>query len=33
MRWLGDVLQGDLGYAISSGRPIADEIAPRSAQR
>jgi peptide/nickel transport system permease protein len=29
LRWLGGVLQGDLGYAISTGRPIADEIGPR----
>lgn len=29
LTWLGGVLQGDLGYAISTGRPIADELAPR----
>jgi peptide/nickel transport system permease protein len=29
IRWLGGVLQGDLGYAISTGRPIAAEIGPR----
>ena len=28
-RWLGGVLQGDLGYSIKSGRSIADEIGPR----
>jgi peptide/nickel transport system permease protein len=29
VRWLGGVLQGDLGYSIKSGRSIADEVAPR----
>ena len=29
LRWLGDVLQGNLGYSIVSGRPIADEVAGR----
>jgi peptide/nickel transport system permease protein len=28
-RWLSDVVQGDLGYSIVSGRPIAEEVAPR----
>ena len=28
-RWLGDVLQGNLGYSIVSGRPIASEVASR----
>lgn len=28
-RWLGDVLQGNLGYSIVSGRPIAAEVANR----
>jgi peptide/nickel transport system permease protein len=28
-RWLADVLQGDLGFSIVSGRPIAEEVAPR----
>ncbi len=28
-RWLGDVLQGNLGYSIVSGRPIATEVANR----
>jgi peptide/nickel transport system permease protein len=28
-RWLGDVAQGDFGYSIVSGRPIADEVASR----
>jgi peptide/nickel transport system permease protein len=28
-RWLGDVLGGNLGYSIVSGRPIAAEIATR----
>jgi peptide/nickel transport system permease protein len=28
-RWLADVLRGDLGYSVVSGRPIADEVAPR----
>ena len=27
--WLGDVLQGDLGYSIVSGRSIADEVGGR----
>jgi len=29
LRWLGDVVQGNLGYSIVSGRPIADEVAGR----
>ncbi|MFO1540614.1 MAG: ABC transporter permease [Chloroflexota bacterium] len=29
LRWLGGVLQGDLGYSISTGRAIVDEIGPR----
>lgn len=29
LRWLGDVLRGDLGYSIVSGRPIVDEVLPR----
>ena len=29
LRWLAGVLQGDLGYAISTGRPIAEELGPR----
>jgi peptide/nickel transport system permease protein len=29
VRWLGGVVQGDLGYSIKSGRSIAEEIAPR----
>jgi peptide/nickel transport system permease protein len=29
VRWLGGVVQGDLGYSIKSGRSIADEVAPR----
>ena len=29
VRWLGDVLQGNLGYSIVSGRPIATEVANR----
>lgn len=29
VRWLGGVLQGDLGYSISSGRAIVDELGPR----
>lgn len=29
LKWLGGVLQGDLGYAISTGRPIASEIGSR----
>jgi len=29
LKWLGGVLHGDLGYAISTGRPIAAEIGPR----
>jgi peptide/nickel transport system permease protein len=29
MVWLGDVLQGNLGYSIVSGRPIAAEVATR----
>jgi peptide/nickel transport system permease protein len=28
-RWLGDVLQGNLGFSIVSGRPIAAEVASR----
>jgi peptide/nickel transport system permease protein len=28
-RWLSDVVRGDLGFSIVSGRPIADEVAPR----
>jgi peptide/nickel transport system permease protein len=28
-RWLGDVLQGNLGYSIVSGRPIAAEVGSR----
>jgi peptide/nickel transport system permease protein len=28
-RWLTDVLRGDLGFSIVSGRPIAEEVAPR----
>jgi peptide/nickel transport system permease protein len=28
-RWLGDVLQGNLGYSIVSGRPIASEVGSR----
>ena len=28
-RWLGDVLQGNLGFSIVSGRPIAAEVATR----
>lgn len=30
-RWLADVVRGDLGYSIVSGRPIADEVGPRLA--
>lgn len=29
VRWLGGVVQGDLGYSIKSGRSIADEVGPR----
>lgn len=29
LRWLGGVLQGDLGYSVSTGRAIVDEIGPR----
>lgn len=29
VKWLGDLLQGDLGYSITTGRPIAAEIGPR----
>jgi peptide/nickel transport system permease protein len=29
LRWLAGVLQGDLGYSITGGRSIADEIGPR----
>jgi peptide/nickel transport system permease protein len=29
LRWLGGVLQGDLGYSITGRRSIADEIGPR----
>ncbi len=29
VRWLADVLRGDLGYSIVSGRPIAEEVGPR----
>lgn len=29
LKWLGGVLQGDLGYAISTGRSIGDEVASR----
>jgi peptide/nickel transport system permease protein len=29
LRWLGGVLTGDLGYAVSTGRPITEEIGPR----
>jgi peptide/nickel transport system permease protein len=29
VRWLGDVLQGNLGFSIVSGRPIAAEVATR----
>ncbi len=29
VRWLAGVVQGDLGYAISTGRPIMEEIGPR----
>ena len=29
LRWLGDVAQGDLGYSIVSGRPIASEVGRR----
>jgi peptide/nickel transport system permease protein len=29
LRWLGDTLQGDLGYSIVSGRPVADEVQGR----
>jgi peptide/nickel transport system permease protein len=29
IRWLGGVLQGDLGYSVSSGRAIVDELGPR----
>lgn len=28
-RWLADVLRGDFGYSIVSGRPIVDEVLPR----
>ncbi len=28
-RWLTDILQGDLGYSIVTGRPIAHEVATR----
>jgi peptide/nickel transport system permease protein len=28
-RWLTDVVQGDLGYSIVSGRSIAEEVGPR----
>jgi peptide/nickel transport system permease protein len=29
LRWLVDTLQGDLGYSIVSGRPVADEVQGR----
>jgi peptide/nickel transport system permease protein len=29
VRWLGDTLQGDFGYSISNGRPVAEEIQSR----
>lgn len=29
LRWVEGVLQGDLGYSLSTKRPIADELAPR----
>jgi peptide/nickel transport system permease protein len=29
LRWLANVVQGDLGFSIVSGRAIADELAPR----
>jgi peptide/nickel transport system permease protein len=29
IRWLGDVLQGNLGYSLVSGRPIAAEVGAR----
>ena len=29
LRWLGDLLQGDLGYSTQSGRPIADMLKDR----
>lgn len=32
LRWLGDALQGDLGYSITSKRPIVQEIASRLPQ-
>lgn len=32
LRWLGNVLQGDLGYSITSKRPISQEIATRLPQ-
>jgi peptide/nickel transport system permease protein len=31
-RWLGNVLQGDLGFSITSRRPIVDEIGARLPQ-
>lgn len=32
LRWLGNVLQGDLGFSITSRRPIVDEIGARLPQ-
>ncbi len=32
LQWVGGVLQGDLGYSITSRRPIVDEIAARLPQ-
>ena len=29
LRWIGGVVQGDLGYSLSTKRPIVDELAPR----
>ncbi len=29
LRWLADLLQGNFGYSIVSGRPIVDEVLPR----
>ena len=29
LRWLGDTVQGDLGYSIVSGRPVAEEVQGR----